>query len=304
MQHINSLDNFASRHALNGLSRQTLEDLYNGVYRIDKAQAYLDFHDRLENSFTTHPAFTSPPYIHWFASTQLSMAEVRHFMVQFSVLTSQFLVAQLQKTINAPTFREMCKNKRELVNELGVTYGDHESPSTHSRSSGFAPTSSDHGSTCPTLGVYSEGMSQFELLVDMGKPFGLDFPDLGKRSHGTPSTLFFCDVLIKLYGNPNPLTVMAATITLEKWFSADFWNLLTQGFKNYQKRTHTLIPLTYLSSRALEQEKRAAANKSLLEIFYLSHEIDEQQFLNDTHELLNSVHIFWRGLEDDRKRSH
>ena len=37
----------------------------------------------------------------------------------------------------------------------------------------------------------------------MGKFFKLGFKDIGRRSEGTKPTLFFCDEMVRLYGNPN-----------------------------------------------------------------------------------------------------
>ena len=43
-------------------------------------------------------------------------------MQQFSVFSQLFLVAQLQKIINAPTLEEMRDGKEILANEIGVVF--------------------------------------------------------------------------------------------------------------------------------------------------------------------------------------
>ena len=43
-------------------------------------------------------------------------------MVQFSVFSNLFLLAQLRKVINSPSLHEMREGKEILANELGVVF--------------------------------------------------------------------------------------------------------------------------------------------------------------------------------------
>ena len=58
----------------------------------------------------------------WFGRGEQNEAQIREFVVQFSVFSNQFLIAQLNKVINADTLDGMRASKEILANELGVTF--------------------------------------------------------------------------------------------------------------------------------------------------------------------------------------
>ena len=65
------------------------------------------FEKRLQNKVLSHPIVTHNPYCQWFEQADLEIHDVRHFTVQFSVFSNQFLIAQLHKMINAINLEEM-----------------------------------------------------------------------------------------------------------------------------------------------------------------------------------------------------
>lgn len=47
---------------------------------------------------------------------------------------------------------------------------------------------------------------------------------MGKRSHGSKSTVHFCDELSRLYGSENYEIAQAASYAVENWASRGFWD--------------------------------------------------------------------------------
>jgi len=94
--------------------------------------------------------------------------QVWAFIVQFSVFSNQFLVAQLRKVINADSLEGMRASKEILANEIGV--------------------------------VFNAGALHRPQQADVDDALDLEFGDVGQRRHGTAATLHFCDGLARLYG--------------------------------------------------------------------------------------------------------
>src|SRR5690606_26878111 len=80
------------------------------------------FKARLERDVLRHPVIVANPYTPWFRRGEFDDAHARAFLVQFSVFSNQFLVAQLMKMLNADTLEEMRESKEILANEIGVGF--------------------------------------------------------------------------------------------------------------------------------------------------------------------------------------
>ena len=95
------------------------------------------FKKTIEREFMHHPVVTNNAYTAWFATGEMTLDELRTFTVQFSVFSNQFLLAALNRVINADTLHSSHESKEILMNELGVIYnkkadghaGADESPS-------------------------------------------------------------------------------------------------------------------------------------------------------------------------------
>src|SRR5690606_20582092 len=159
----------------------------------------------------SHPAITANPYTRWFRRGEFSTGEARGFLIQFSVFSNQFLVAQLQKVLNAETLDQMRASKEILANEIGVGYRQTASRPTEPAARG-SDDEAELGSTEGSIegGTFRFRAAHFELLVRMARQFDLGFEELGKRRFGTPSTLFFCDELLRLYGSEDAAVSSAA----------------------------------------------------------------------------------------------
>src|SRR2546425_8299484 len=76
----------------------------------------------IERRVMQHPVITHNAYTRWFSRGELSLDELRRFTVQFSVFSNQFLLAALNRVINADTLQGARESKEILMNELGVIY--------------------------------------------------------------------------------------------------------------------------------------------------------------------------------------
>ena len=166
------------------------------------------FKETIEQQFMHHPVVTANKYTAWFARGDMSLDHLRHFTIQFSVFSNQFLLAALNRVINADALQAARDSKEILMNELGVIYNN-TAPNGH-QPAGQGPRDDHEREGDPALvstegtvegGTFRFQAAHFEWLLRFGQPLGLTFDDMGKRRHGTPSTLVFCDELFSLYGS-------------------------------------------------------------------------------------------------------
>ena len=145
----------------------------------------------------------------------LSRLPAPHCECRFSVFSNLFLLAQLNKIINAPTLEEMREGKEILANEIGVVF----KPKSKRSSDVAGEFDPNIVSTTGTVegGVYSNRAAHFEWLCDVGKSIGLGFEDMGKRRHGTEATLHFCDKLYEIYGSEDLSVSLGASFAIEHW---------------------------------------------------------------------------------------
>ena len=183
---------------------------------------------------SSHPVVTRNEYCSWFAKGEATDEQVKDLVVQFSVFSNLFLLAQLNKVINSPTLEGAREGKEILANEIGVVFKPQEKKTAElareAAEKGFDPnvvsvTGSVEG------GVFSHRAAHFEWLCDVGKDMGLTFDELGKRRHGSEATLHFCDALYRIYGSEDLSTALGASFAIEHWANAGFWDELIEGFE-------------------------------------------------------------------------
>lgn len=295
------LHDFAERHHVQGLTEMSLQALQDHVegYNVNKAHRFLEFQERINNELLTHSVIKSNSFCNWFEKGEQDLGQVRAFVIQFSVFSNLFLIAQLKKMINADTLEGMHASKEILANEIGVIFNsgkpsDQSNPETE--------IVSEEGTV--EGGRFRFSAAHFEWLFKMGEILGLGFNDMGKRQHGTQSTLFFCDELNRLYGSEDYMTSQAASYAVENWAAAGFWDQLVTGFKKYNEKSDTKLPLGFFVWHARIEAQHAAHTQEELEELYFSRTIDEDQFIRHGNKMLDGVEVFWEGLNDLRKQFH
>ncbi len=251
-----------------------------------------DFRARLDRDVLGHAVIRANPYTAWFKDGAFSAAQARAFLVQFSVFSNQFLVAQLHKVLNADTLEEMHASKEILANEIGVGFR--------------APRAADDALLGSTLGSVEGGTfhfsaAHFELLARMARQFGLGFADLGKRKFGTEATLHFCDELVRLYGHEDYQVAAAASWAIENWAAAGFWDELVEGWQRYARRARRdVFDLGFFTWHARIEANHAQHTSDELAEIFAEHEIDEDRFVTNANLMLDAVLVFWRGLDAQR----
>lgn len=299
------LSSFARKNHLDGLTAPSLKSIVEGEngYSVDKARQFLHFQKRIDEELLDHRVITSNPYTAWFQKGRQSREQIRAFIVQFSVFSNQFLVAQLQKMINADSLEGMRASKEILANEIGVVF---KSRRKQGASAGDVDSEGDPElvSTEGTVdgGIFLFRAAHFEWLMRIAEKIGLEFEQVGRRIHGTKATLFFCDELIRLYGSEDYMVSQAASYAVENWAAAGFWDELIDGFTRYNKRTGARLPLAFFTWHSKLEGQHAQHTQEELEELYFSRDMDENAFIANGNAMLDGVAAFWDGLEDQRTR--
>ncbi len=246
------------------------------------------FRTRLDEVVARHPVVADNRYTKWFATGEATPDEVRHLTVQFSVFSHLFVEAQLRKVINAADLESYRAGKEILMNELGVIFNGRVDDE------GVALDGTIDGSR------FRFTAAHFEWLVRFASPLGLGFSDLGKRHHGTPQTLFFCDELLRIYGSEDPMTAEGASFAVEHWAAAGFWKELIAGLRIFKERECPDLPLAFWIWHDKVEDQHAAHTDEELAEAYERPDFDEEAFLAGAAEMLDGVKAFWDGLHAHR----
>jgi hypothetical protein len=255
------------------------------------------FRSRVEALVHHHPVVVDNAYTRWFAAGAADRDEVRHLAVQFSVFSHQFVEAQLRKVLNAADLDSYRSGKEILMNELGVVF----KPS-HGGGAAAEGVDPEIVSTEGTVdgGRFRFTAAHFEWLLRFGAPIGLGFNDMGKRRHGTRSTLFFCDELLRIYGSEDASVAEGASYAVEHWAAAGFWKELIAGLSAFKDRECPELPMGFwIWHDKIEDQHAAHTADELAEAFFRP-DFDEERFLAGAAEMLDGVKAFWDGLEADR----
>lgn len=291
----NPLVAFAQKHHIENMtvpSLMALSERKRG-YSIEKAKRFLKFQRRINKELLQHRVITDNPYTAWFEQGDQSLTQIKAFIIQFSVFSNQFLIAQLNKMIHADTLESMRASKEILANEIGVRFK-------------LAASTNNGGNLGSTEGSIEGGIfhftaGHFEWLYQIAKKLDLSFAEIGQPKHGTSHTLFFCNELIRLYGGENYQISQAASYAVENWAAAGFWRQLIEGFKRFNERNGVELPLGFFIWHDQLESQHASHTQEELEELYFTTELDEDGFIRYGNEMLGGVAAFWDGLNEQRR---
>lgn len=269
-------------------------------------EEYQAFLKRVEKELLTHPIIQKNEYTEWFREGNLTVADVSFFTQQFSVFSNFFMIAQLKKVINAETIEEMRASKEILCNELGVIFKRKTAESDDSlkkreenkENEGDPALVNTEGSI--DGGAFKFRAAHFEWLVEFAKPLGLTFKDLGKRKHGSKSTLFFTDELERIYANEDFTIASGSSYAVENWAAAGFWKDLVDGLKKFKENQKINIHLGFFTWHDKVEIQHAAHTQEELKEMYFVEGFDEDNFIKAGLEMLDGVAVFWQGLNEER----
>ncbi len=265
------------------------------------------FEERLEKKLLSHQVILNNQYCKWFASAELNLDDVKYFTQQFSVFSNLFIVAQLYKTINSVDLQEMRSAKEILANELGCVFHGKEKKSEADLTDRSAISEDEEASDLVNTegtvdgGTFRFEAAHFEWLLSFAKPLGLKFKDLGKRKHGSKSTLFFCDELVRIYGSTDFNESAGASFAVENWAAAGFWKQLIEGLKRFKINKIPELPLGFfIWHNKVEDQHKEHTHDELKELFFGYHPFSENKFIDAGREMLDGVATFWDGLNQER----
>ena len=250
------------------------------------------FRSRVRDVVEHHPVVVHNDYTRWFAKGDADRDEVRHLTVQFSVFSHLFVEAQLRKVINAADLDTYRAGKEILINELGVLFNG------RADGDGVATDGTVDGSR------FRFSAAHFEWLVRFAAPLGIGFADMGKRHQGTPSTRFFCDELLRVYGNDDPSIAEGASYAVEHWAAAGFWKELIAGLTAFKERECPELHLGFWVWHDRVEDQHAAHTEDELEEALRLPGFDHDKFLDGASEMLDGVKAFWDGLWRDHLDHH
>jgi len=294
----------ALRHDL--VSPRIEERLRSGDLTSAQVEAFREFLDRVDRDLLHHRIITDNAYTRWFRDGQASDAQFIHFVRQFSVFSNQFLVAALLRVINAPALQQARAAKEILMNELGVIYRRTDGKASLARTDDAATKDREGDpelvSTEGTVdgGIFRFRAAHFEWLLAVGEALGLGFDELGKRRHGRPYTLRFCDELQRLYGNEDGQIAEGASFAVENWAAAGFWQELEDGLLQIKAARLPGLKVAFFTWHNRVEGQHAGHTMDELEGVCFEPQFDESRFFQGAREVLDAIAVFWDGLEDDR----
>ena len=289
------------------VSERVEERLRSGELTQAQVDDFRDFLAEVDRALLNHRIIKDNAYTRWFQKGEATDQELKHFVKQFSVFSNQFLVAQLLKVINAPSLEQMRAGKEILMNELGVVYrkpGPSAAAGNGSKSDEQKDLEGD-----PELvniegtvdgSVYRHRAAHYEWLLGVGEPLGLGYKDLGKRWHGRPTTLHFCDELQRIYGSEDPMIAEGASFAVENWAAAGFWQEIEDGLLKIKKARIPNLRLAFFTWHNRVEGQHAGHVMEELEETYFAPDFDREKFFKGGREMLDGVAVFWDGLEQDR----
>ncbi|MBN4080566.1 hypothetical protein JYT31_02770 [Beggiatoa alba] len=301
------LQDFASQQHLQGITEHTLEAIIHSRagYSIEKGQQFIHFYERIKKELLLHPVITSNEFTAWFSEGNINKKQLEAFVVQFSVFSNLFIVAQLLKTINADSLEAMRASKEILVNELGVVF--HTEKKSVMDKTGYRDTNNfdENAQLVSAEGTVDGGRfhfqaAHFEWLLKLSGSIGLSFSQVGKRHLGSESTLFFCDELNRLYANEDYTISQASSFAVENWAAAGFWKELIQGLEAYQVKHAQKLPIFFFTRHDAIEAQHAQHTLDELEDIYFEGHLDEDLFIDSGNEMLHAVDVFWKGLNSLR----
>ncbi len=288
------------------ISTRIQERLRRGELTQKQVNEFQDFLAEVDRRLLHHRIITNNRYTRWFSRGKATDAQLKHFIRQFSVFSHQFLVAALLKTINAPTLQQSRSSREILLNELGVIYRNPKqqigslTPLTEEKKDreGDPELVSTEGTV--DGGICRFRAAHFEWLLGVAEGLGLGFADIGKRKHGRPTTLHFCDELIRLYGSDDPQIAQGASFAVENWAAAGFWQQLEDGLSQIARTRHPHLRLAFFTWHNRVEAQHAKHTLEELEEVYFHPDFDRDKFFQGGQEILEAIAVFWDGLNSDR----
>lgn len=256
-----------------------------------------EFRETITRELLHHPVIRANPYTTWFKEGKADHDQVVDLIVQFSVFSNHFLVAQAKRMVFADSEEgERCA-RNILMSECGVGLD--------------AKTGSVEGRTFMT------GNAHINWLRECGAVLGLSPMELGRWQRANPSTKAFLRALEATYGSPDSDIGAGASFAIEQWAAfgighapeieaKNFWKELIVGLEAHNERRKAEglaeIPLGFFKYHFALESGHGANVWVELEASLARPGFSRRKFLRGGKKALEAIHRFWLGLEDSRRR--
>jgi pyrroloquinoline quinone (PQQ) biosynthesis protein C len=287
------------------VSSRILDRLHQGELTPQQVDEFQDFLTQVDREFLQHHIIHHNAYTRWFQEGRATDDQLRHFIKQFSVFSNQFLIAALLRVINSPTLQQSRSSREILLNELGVIYRRSGVSKPEEIQTEIDKDREGDPELVSTEGTVDGGIcrfkaAHFEWLIGVAEGLGLHYEDIGKRKHGTRTTLHFCDELQRLYGSDDPSIAEGASFAVENWAAAGFWQELEDGLTRIKQTRYPNLRLAFFTWHNRVEAQHAGHTLEELETVYFSPSFDRAKFMQGGREILNAISVFWSGLNHDR----
>ena len=250
---------------------------------------------RIERELFGHPVITDNAYTRWFSQGRANPDQVRNLLLQFSVFSNHFLVAQCKRMVNAATESAERGARFILMSECGVGLS--------------VQTGSTEGH------VFKTSDAHINWLRAVGAAAGLDTRRMGRWDEGTNATRAFLEGLDRTYGSRDDSLGAGASFAIENWAAfgicrgpeleaRNFWKQLIVGLEGVNERRKTAglepLPLGFFTYHFQLESGHGSNVWHELEESMGEPGFDAEKFLAGGREALESIHVFWMGLERAR----
>ncbi len=127
-------------------------------------------------------------------------------------------------------------------------------------------------------GLFRFRAAHFEWLLAVGETLGLGFDDLGKRRHGRPYVLQFCDELQRLFGSEDDQIAEGASFAVENWAAAGFWQELEDGLLQIKATRLPALKVAFFTWHNRVEAQHAGHTMEELEDVFFGPRFDETRF--------------------------
>ncbi|MFN8371199.1 MAG: hypothetical protein U0T83_11325 [Bacteriovoracaceae bacterium] len=138
--------------------------------------------------------------------------------------------------------------------------------------------------------------------MQFAQPLDIRFSDLGKRRFRTPSTLFLCDELERLYAGEEYSVAAGASYAFQTWAASDVWDDLYKGLLRFKNSKLEKLELGFFTWHNKEQEQYLKQTRTELAEVYFDPDffLDEDLFIRSAKAMIKAITAFWDGLNSTR----
>ncbi len=270
----------ATHHDL--ISPRIDERLRRGQLTEEQVDDFRDFLDRVDRDLLHHRIITDNAYTRWFRDGEGDGCRAGPLRPPVFGVLESVPGGGLLRVINAPTLQQARSAKEILMNELGVIYRRTDAEArprcrTVDEESKDREGDPDLVSTEGTVdgGLFRFRAAHFEWLLAVGETLGLGFDDLGKRRHGRPYVLRFCDELQRLFGSEDDQIAEGASFAVENWAAAGFWQELEDGLLQIKATRLPALKVAFFTWHNRVEAQHAGHTMEELEEVFFAPRFDE-----------------------------